>query len=144
MLCIADDITVYVEVNTMSEAVADHDCKLFSLLQRCRDRNLNKEKIRLLLPEVQLVGHFITKYGLKPDLANELTLQCDASGIGLGSYLIQNSQPIAYASHTLMLMDTEKQYTQIEIELLAVMHELTHFHQYAYGPQVMYGRTISR
>jgi len=78
VLCIADDITVYVEVNTMSEAVADHDCKLFSLLQRCRDRNLNKEKIRLLLPEVQLVGHFITKYGLKPDLANELTLQCDA------------------------------------------------------------------
>ena len=52
---------------TLSEAVADHDCKLFNLLQRCRDHNLNKEKIRLLLPEVQLVGHFITKYGQKPD-----------------------------------------------------------------------------
>jgi len=52
---------------TLSEAVADHDCKLSSLLQRCHDRDLKKENIRLLLTEVQLVGHFITKYGLKPD-----------------------------------------------------------------------------
>ena len=49
----------------------------------------------------------------------ETTLQCDASELGLGATLMQNDQPIAYASRA--LTKTEQNYAQIEKELLAVV-----------------------
>jgi hypothetical protein len=48
----------------------------------------------------------------------ETTLQCDASELGLGATLMQNDQPIAYASRA--LTKTEQNYAQIEKELLLV------------------------
>ena len=56
----------------------------------------------------------------------EVTIQCDASETGLGAVLMQNDQPICYASRA--LTDTETRYAQIENELLAIVwscHNLT-------------------
>jgi hypothetical protein len=46
-------------------------------------------------------------------------LQCDASDTGLGATLMQNGQPVAYASR--FLTKTERNYAQIEKELLAIV-----------------------
>ncbi|CAB4009193.1 Hypothetical predicted protein [Paramuricea clavata] len=46
------------------------------------------------------------------DPDQDLELQCDASEKGLGAFLMQNGQPIAYASRS--LTNTEQQYAQIE------------------------------
>ena len=49
----------------------------------------------------------------------DLTLQCDASDHGLGAALIREGKPVAFASRA--LTHTEKQYAQIEKELLAIV-----------------------
>lgn len=64
----------------------------------------------------------------------DLVIQCDASEKGIGAALLQNSQPIAYASRA--LSDTEKRYAQIEKEMLAVVFSLERFHQYTFGRKI--------
>ena len=61
-------------------------------------------------------------------------LQCDASDTGLGATLLQNGQPVAYAPRS--LMDTERNYAQIEKELLAIVFGAEKFNQYTYGRKV--------
>ena len=65
----------------------------------------------------------------------EVTLQCDASQTGLGASLLQNGQPVAYASRA--LTDTETRYAQIEKELLAIVYACTHFESDIYGRDVV-------
>ena len=55
-------------------------------------------------------------------------MQADASQVGLGAVLLQDGQPIAYASQA--LTSTEQQYAQIEKELLASLFGLEKFDQY--------------
>jgi len=52
----------------------------------------------------------------------------------LGACLLQDSRPVAYASRS--LSTAERNYAQIEKEMLAIVFGLTKFHQYAYGKQV--------
>ena len=52
----------------------------------------------------------------------ELTLQCDASLTGLGASLLQNGQPITFASRALTHVQTR--YAQIEKEMLALVFGL--------------------
>ena len=61
-------------------------------------------------------------------------IQCDASLKGLGACMIQNAQPVSYASKR--LTDTESPYSNIESEMLGVVFALTRFHQYTYGRAV--------
>lgn len=68
------------------------------------------------------------------DPAKELILENDASEYGLGSTLMQDGKPIAFASRS--LSDTERRYAQIEKEMLAITYGLSKFHHYAYGRQV--------
>lgn len=65
------------------------------------------------------------------NLQEEVTLQCDAFQFGLGAALLQNGQPVAYASRA--LTDTETCYAQIEKELLAIVFACERFEPYVYG-----------
>ena len=68
------------------------------------------------------------------DAEEELTVQCDASDKGIGAALLQNGQPLAFASRA--LTDTETRYAPIEKEMLAVVFALNKFNQYVYGRPV--------
>ena len=68
------------------------------------------------------------------DVSKEVTLQCDASQSGLGAALLQEGQPVAFASRALTA--TEKNYAQIEKELLAIVHACERFDQYLFGREV--------
>ncbi|KAJ8049054.1 hypothetical protein HOLleu_01612 [Holothuria leucospilota] len=68
------------------------------------------------------------------DPGQELVLENDASEDGLGSAMLQNGKPVAFASRT--LTDTERRYAQIEKEMLAVCCGLKKFHLYTYGRQI--------
>ena len=68
-----------------------------------------------------------------------MTLQCDASQSGLGAALLQNGQPVAYASRA--LTDTETRYAQIEKELLAIVFGCEHFEAYTYGRDIVHVET---
>ena len=65
------------------------------------------------------------------DRTKPVTLQCDASLKGLGACIIQDGQPIAFASKS--LTDTETHYANIERELLAIIYGCEKFHTYLYG-----------
>ena len=65
------------------------------------------------------------------NLEDEVTLQCDASQFGLGAALLQNEQPIAYASRA--ISNAETRYAQIEKELLASVFACERFESYVYG-----------
>ena len=60
-----------------------------------------------------------------------VTIQVDASQVGLGAACLQNGKPIAFASkaHT----KTEHQYANIEREMLAVIFGVEQFQTYVYG-----------
>ena len=62
------------------------------------------------------------------DPAETTVLQCDASSTGLGAVLMQNGQPVTYASRA--LTKTEREYAQIEKELLAIVLGAERFDQY--------------
>ena len=61
------------------------------------------------------------------DPQNDVVLQCDASQRGRLAALLQEQQPISYASR--WMMSDEQKYAQIEQELLAVVIACERFHQ---------------
>ena len=61
-------------------------------------------------------------------------IQCDASLKGLSGCMLQNGQPVSYASKS--LTDTGSRYSNIEREMLGVVFALTRFHRYTYGRAV--------
>ena len=65
------------------------------------------------------------------DHRKELTLENDASEYGIGSVLLQEGKPLAYASRT--LSPAEQNYAQIEKELLAITFGLRKFHPFTFG-----------
>ena len=69
------------------------------------------------------------------NLQEEVTLQCDASQFGLGAAMMQNGQPVAYASRALTAAETR--YAQIEKELLAIVFACDRFEAYVYGRRVV-------
>ena len=58
----------------------------------------------------------------------EVTIQTDASDKGLGAVLLQNGQPVAFASRT--LSKTEQRYATIEKECLAIVFGCERFNPY--------------
>ena len=65
------------------------------------------------------------------DPSVEAVLQCDASQHGLGACMMQNGQPVAYASRS--LTETDCNYVQMEKELLAIVFGVEKFESYLYG-----------
>ena len=72
-----------------------------------------------------VVNHPVLKFY---DPQAEVTLQCDASEYGLGATLLQDGQPVAFASRT--LSPTERNYAQMEKEYLAIVFGCQRFDQY--------------
>ena len=68
------------------------------------------------------------------DVSADVTVSVDASSEGLGACLLQGMQPVAYASRA--LNTAERNYAQIEKEMLAIVFGTNKFHQYIYGKQV--------
>ncbi|XP_060080411.1 uncharacterized protein K02A2.6-like [Ylistrum balloti] len=68
------------------------------------------------------------------DVKQPVTMSVDASSTGLGAVLLQNNQPVAYASKS--LTTAQKHYAQIEKEMLAIVFGTSKFHQYIYGKKV--------
>ncbi|PFX26209.1 Retrovirus-related Pol polyprotein from transposon 17.6 [Stylophora pistillata] len=153
-----DDILVIGSGGTLEQATLDHDENLLKLLKRALAVNLkfNSKKLNLRKPEVKYMGHVLSSEGLKPDpnkvaahddsfeeikklvtrhpvlkfydMNSEVTIQCDASVKGLGATLLQNGQPVAFASRT--LSQVEQRYAQIKKERLAIVFACTKFSQY--------------
>ena len=68
------------------------------------------------------------------DSAKPVTIEVDASLCGHGATLIQDRGPVEYRSK--LLTETETHYSNIEREMLAVVHGLEKLHYYAYGRHV--------
>ncbi|KAK4328345.1 hypothetical protein Pmani_001242 [Petrolisthes manimaculis] len=68
-----------------------------------------------------------------------VTLQCDASNYGLGAAILQEGKPVAYASRS--LTSAEKNYAQIEKEMLAIVFATHRFDQLIYGLPVIQVQT---
>ena len=70
------------------------------------------------------------------DPTKKLILSCDASPYGLGEVFSHemddgSKKPIAYASHSLILV--ERNYSHLEKEAFALIFGVNKFHQYCYG-----------
>ena len=68
------------------------------------------------------------------DSSKEVVIQADSSKHGIGAVLLQEGRPIEYASRA--LTPSERNWAQIEKEVLAVLYGLERFDQYAYGRTV--------
>ena len=69
------------------------------------------------------------------DPKKELVIQVDASSKGLGSVLLQEGRPIAYASRA--LTKAQQNYVQIEKETLGITFACNKWHQFIFGREVM-------
>lgn len=65
------------------------------------------------------------------DPSAPIEIETDSSKDGMGSCLLQNGHPIAFASRS--LTKSEVNYAQIEKELLAILFACQKFHYYIYG-----------
>ena len=69
------------------------------------------------------------------DPGQPIVLECDASGNGVGGTLLQNGQPVIFISQA--LTDTQKCYSNIERELLAMVVVIEKLHHYIFGRHFM-------
>ena len=65
------------------------------------------------------------------DFSQPFVLECDASGEGIGVFLIQNHHPISFESRK--LHDYERSYSIYDKKMLAIMHALAKFRPYLVG-----------
>ena len=77
----------------------------------------------------------IRNYRLHFMMSTNQCIQFDASKDGLGAVLLQAERPVAYSSRS--LTDTEKRYTQIEKEMLSIVHVATKFHCFIFGKETV-------
>nr|GEV05840.1 reverse transcriptase domain-containing protein [Tanacetum cinerariifolium] len=108
---------------------------LEKMLKRCEDTKLalNWEKCHFMVKEGIVLGHKISKKGIKVDKAKiedqPFELMCDASDFAVGAVLGQQIEKhfksIHYASK--MMTEAESNYTTIEKEMLAVVYAFEKF-----------------
>ena len=86
------------------------------------------DKVKGMLCEDTVLAHF--------DPSIPIGIACDASTVGIGAVLFHryednSERPIANASKT--LTDTQRNYSQIQKEALAIVFALNKFHHFLYG-----------
>ncbi len=81
------------------------------------------KEIKTLITAVPVLRYY--------DINRPVTIQSDSSQTGLGCCLLQEGQPVAFASRA--LSQTEQNYAQIEKECLSIVFACQRFHYYLYG-----------
>ena len=101
-------------------------------------RNLTKEQNQFIWSNVhQDAFNKLTQLISEPpllryyDLEEKVTIETDASDYGLGAVLLQAGRPVAFASRT--MTETERRYSQIEKEYLALLFDCTRFDHHLHG-----------
>nr|GEV47818.1 DNA-directed DNA polymerase [Tanacetum cinerariifolium] len=109
--------------------------RLDKMLQRCEDTNLclNWEKSHFMVKEGIVLGHKISKNGIKVEKAKvdviaKLPHPTTVKGAVLGQRHEKHFRPIHYASKT--MTDAESNYTTTEKEMLAVVYAFEKFRSY--------------
>ena len=82
-------------------------------------------RIKLLMSDAPILKYY--------DVNSEVTVEADASDYGLGAVLLQNGQPVCYASR--VMTQTERNYSQMEKECLALTFACSRFNDYLQGRQ---------
>ena len=106
-------------------------------LRRLEDKDMEFQ----WLPQHSLAMNTIKKFLTEApvlryyDVSKPISVQCDASQSSLGVVLLQEGQPVCYASRA--LTDTESRYAQIEKEMLAITWSCDKFDQYLYGQDIV-------
>ena len=97
------------------------------VLLLCYDKN------RLTIFEVDASGQGLRAALLQGDISPEEFSSCNQTE---GNYLLicDRLKPIAYASKS--LSNAEKQYSNIEIELLGIVWAIKHFHHFTFANKV--------
>ncbi|UYV78388.1 K02A2.6-like [Cordylochernes scorpioides] len=99
------------------------------LTQKCMSWSWSEPQEQAFILSKELVTQApVLKY-FDPSLP--VTIQSDASDKGLGAVLLQEEQPVAYASKA--LTNTKTRYAQIEKECLSIVFACEHFYQYIAG-----------
>lgn len=80
-------------------------------------------KLKSLVADIKTLRYY--------DVRQPLVIECDASSFGLGAAVFQQGGIIGFASRTLTA--TEKNYAQIEKELLSILFACTRFDQLVVG-----------
>ena len=84
------------------------------------------DKIKTILTRLPVLTYF--------DKDKDHIIQTDASKTGLSEVLLQEGQPVVYASRA--LTDPEYMYSNIERELLGVVFGLKRLHHYTFGKSI--------
>ena len=98
------------------------------------EHNSAMNKLREVLTSEPVLAYY--------DVTKPVTIQADASQSGLGACLLQDGNPIAYASRS--MTSAEENYAQIEKEMLAISFATKNFHQYIYGKPSIHEQTYHK
>ena len=151
-----DFVSVYLDdVIVFSRTLDDHLQHLSLVINRLSQAGLKLKpsKCHFISQEVQYLGHILTPQGMQPnpdriaavrDYPVPKSVREVRQFLGLASYYrrfikgfaktAQPLHPVAYASRS--LSPQEKRYAITELETLAVVWAVSHFHAYLYGHDV--------
>ena len=85
------------------------------------------DTLKRLITQAPILRYFDRCFNVR----KAVKISVDASSQGLDVVLLQDEQPVAYASRTLTC--SQVNYAQIEKEMLAIVLGCTCFHDYVYG-----------
>ena len=102
-----------------------HLSEMTEPLRRLEDKNVQFQWLDQHSVAMNTIKKFLTEAPVLRyyDMSKPVTVQCDASQSGLGAVLLQDGQPVCYASRA--LTDTESRNTQIEKPSLGRVASLT-------------------
>ena len=109
--------------------LADMDTPLRKLTHQDSDFNWTTDCMKAFCDMKSAISNAGLLRYFNPDKRS--LLQCDASSTGLGAVLMQQGEPVAYASRA--LTGTERNLCQLQKEMLALVFATNRFRLYIYG-----------